>query len=248
MKKQLKLSMLSALALLLFATSSCDFGFNAFCEEANGQMVEQSFDMGAITDIALQIGASVHIKQGTTQTVEIHGKEDAIENLEMEVINGLWEIDFRDGDCMRNHEIVIYITLADVNSVKVSGSGDIHMDEDTIQLDHALEYNISGSGRINALLDITELDTRISGSGELNLAGFSNANTIRISGSGDINAFELMSVDNDIDISGSGNAEIFSDGGLLDVKISGSGKVFYKGTPGSINVDISGSGDLVDAN
>ena len=246
MKKQLKLSMLSALAVLLFATS-CDLK-STFCEEANGPQVEQSFDLDAITDIELNINASVHITQGATQSVEIHGKEDAIENLKMDIVNGLWMIEFEDNKCMRNHELVIYITLVDVNSVDVSGSGDIHMDEDTIQLDHALEYRISGSGRINALLDVTEVDTRISGSGELNLAGFTNANNVRISGSGDINAFDLVSTNADINISGSGNAEVFVDGGVLDVKISGSGKVFYKGIPSSINVDISGSGDLVDAN
>ena len=248
MRKQLNLILFAAMTALLFTTTSCDLGFNGLCEEANGSDVEQAFDLDEITDVALNISASVYIKQGATQVIEIHGKEDAIDRLELDVVNGLWEIEFPNKECMKNHELKIYITVPDINSVKVSGSGDIHMDEDTIILDHALEYTISGSGRIDALLDVTEVNTKISGSGDLNLAGLANKNDISISGSGKIRAFDLISTDCEINVAGSGNAEVYVDGGILDVKISGSGKVSYKGTPNSVNMDISGSGDLIDAN
>jgi hypothetical protein len=247
MKNQLNLILFAAMTALLLTTTSCDLR-NGLCEEANGADVEEVFDLDEITDIALNISASVYIKQGTTQAVEIHGKEDAIDRLELDVVNGLWEIEFPKKECMKNHELKIYITVLDINSVTVSGSGDIHMDEDTISLDHPLEYTISGSGRINALLDVTEVKTTISGSGDLNLAGLTDKNEIKVSGSGKIKAFDLISTDCSITVSGSGNSEVYVDGGLLDVKISGSGKVSYKGTPGSFNMDISGSGDLIDAN
>ena len=248
MKKQLNFILFASMTALLFTLTSCDLGYNGLCEEANGADVEQSFDLDNITDIALNIPASVYIKQGTEQTVEIHGKEDAVDRLELDVVNGLWEIKFPNRECMKNHELKVYITVVDINSVKVSGSGDIHMDEDTISLNHALAYTISGSGRINALLNVVEVSTTISGSGDLNLAGFAGKNDIKVSGSGKIKAFDLISTDCGIDVSGSGDAEVHIDGGLLDVKISGSGKVRYKGTPGSLNIDISGSGDLIDAN
>ena len=61
-------------------------------------------------------------------------------------------------------------------------------------------------------------------------------------------SFDLKSVNHNIDISGSGNAEVFVDGGSLDANISGSGKVYYKGAPSSFNTDITGSGKIVDAN
>jgi hypothetical protein len=248
MKKQLNFILLAAMTAFLLTTTSCDLGFNGLCEEANGADVEQSIDLETITDVELNISASVYIEQGTEQSVEIHGKEDAIDRLELDVVNGLWAIEFPNKECMKNHELKIYITVMDINSVKVSGSGDVYMDEDTISLDHALEYNISGSGRINALLDVTEVNTKISGSGDLNLAGLAGKNDITVSGSGKIKAFDLVSTDCEIKVSGSGDTEVYVDGGLLDVKVSGSGKVSYKGTPGSINMDISGSGDVIDAN
>lgn len=248
MRKELNLILFAAMTALLFTVTSCDLSFNGLCEEANGADAEQSFDLDSITDVTLNISASVYIKQGTEQAVEIHGKEDAIDRLELDVVNGLWEIEFPNKECMKNHELKIYITVVDINSVKVSGSGDIYMDEDTISLNHPLEYTISGSGRINALLDVTEVNTTITGSGDLNLSGLAGKNEIRVSGSGKIKAFDLISTDCEIKVTGSGDAEVYVDGGSLDVKISGSGKVKYKGTPGSINIDISGSGDLVDAN
>jgi hypothetical protein len=247
MKKQVNFILFAIMTALLFTTTGCDWNVG-MCEEANGGAVEKVFDMPIITDISLNISASIYIKQGTTQSVEIHGKQDAIDRLNTNVTSGLWEIEFLKGECMSNHEIVIYITVADINSVKISGSGDIYMNEDTISLNHALEYKILGSGRINALLNVTEVNTSIAGSGELNLAGYAEDNDISISGSGDINAFDLLSKNCKINVSGSGNSEVYVEGGILDVKISGSGKVYYKGTPSSFNMNITGSGDLIDAN
>ena len=67
-----------------------------------------------------------------------------------------------------------------------------------------------------------------------------------ISGSGKIRAYDLLSAETNIRISGSGNAEL-SVADYLKAKVSGSGKVRYKGNP-TVDVDISGSGKVERAN
>ncbi len=244
MKQQVQLLMfLSVLALF---TSSCDF--NYLCEEATGDYAEKIVSLGEITDITLTIGATVHVKQGSSEGVIIKGKEDAIGNLDLDVVSNLWKIDFIDGRCMRNHDLVIEITVQDLNSLKISGSGDIFANSDTFQLDDELSLNISGSGNIHLLANAPSLESKISGSGDIILEGHAPASEINITGSGKVRAYDLQTTDSKITVTGSGDAHVWVDGGALDVRITGSGTVYYKGLPGSVVVDITGSGELVDAN
>jgi len=246
MKKRVHLLMLAVLSIVTLMTSSCDFDY--FCEDATGDFAEKAVQLGEITDVSLNIGATVHIKQGSEEGVVIKGKEDAINNLDLDVVSNLWEIDFIDGRCMRNHDLVIEITVQDLNSLKIAGSGSIFATEDTLQLDDELTTNISGSGRIDILANGPSIENHISGSGTLNLTGNMTENEIHVSGSGRIRAFDLWTLNSKITISGSGNAEVWVDGGTLDAKISGSGNVSYVGIPNSVLVDITGSGELIDAN
>jgi uncharacterized protein (AIM24 family) len=168
--------------------------------------------------------------------------------LNYDVISGLWKIAFEDGECRSDHDIEIDITVTDLKSLKVSGSGDIIVDSDTLVLEHELEMRISGSGAIYLKADLPSIDASISGSGDLELSGITQNLDIDISGSGRVEAFELASENARIEVSGSGKTEVFVDGGILDVDISGSGKVWYKGNPSSLVMDVSGSGEIIDAN
>ncbi len=246
MKKQIQIFAVALLLGTTIFTTSCDI--ETWCERATGDLIDETYDLGDITDINLSISADIYLKQGTETSVQVIGREDAVNNLNYDVVSGLWVIEFVDGKCMSNHDIEIHITVADVNSVKISGSGNVYATEDTLDLDDALDLTISGSGTIDLLIDGTELNTKISGSGDLKLDGLVSNHTIKVSGSGEIQAFQLYTINTDIKVSGSGDAEVFVDGGDLDARISGSGKVYYKGTPGSLSMDISGSGKLVDAN
>jgi hypothetical protein len=97
-------------------------------------------------------------------------------------------------------------------------------------------------------MDATDIETSISGSGDIRLAGEATNHTLKVSGSGNLSGYELKSINQMITISGTGNAEVFVDGGILDAKISGSGKVYYKGNSSSFSADITGSGSVIDAN
>ena len=65
---------------------------------------------------------------------------------------------------------------------------------------------------------------------------------IKVSGFGKINAFDLVTDNTDIVISGSGEANVNANE-ELDVKISGFAKVNYKGDP-AIEQSVSGSGKI----
>ena len=248
MKKQVLLLGLALLTIISLTTTSCDLNFEGLCEQATGDEVSYLYDLDEITDIALSLGVDVHLKKGGDQEILIKGKEDALDRLNFDVVSGLWEIRFEDGECMKNHDIKIEITVQDIHSLKVSGSGRIYADSETMYLDHLIDLKVSGSGKVYLDVDAPKVQGKISGSGDIDLTGLTPELEATISGSGKFRAFDLTATNVDLKITGSGNSEVFVDNGLLNVDISGSGKVYYKGAPNSITMDVTGSGELIDAN
>ena len=81
-----------------------------------------------------------------------------------------------------------------------------------------------------------------SGSGGMDLSGETKKFSGDVSGSGDIRAMNLKSEESDLQVSGSGNIDVYASI-KLDASISGSGDVRYKGDA-KVNRSTSGSGDV----
>lgn len=225
--------------------SSCFIDNDDFwnCERGNGPIIEQELFLADFSAIDLDIPADVCITQGAEQVVIVEGEQNIINELDLDIDNGRWEIDF--DDCVRDYEgLKIFITLPFYDELRVSGSGLI-FSNDIIAMDK-IELRVSGSGDIDVALDVEEVDSRIIGSGGIKLEGVADYAEHEINGSGDLRAFDLITGDTEIKIRGSGSAEVFAEE-RLDVKITGSGDVFYRGNP-RLRIDISGSGDVIDAN
>ncbi|MEZ5198521.1 MAG: head GIN domain-containing protein [Bacteroidales bacterium] len=213
-------------------------------DKRDGPIVSQNFELPTITGIALSIDAEVILTEGDSQEVRIEAQQNIINNIEKYVSNGIWGIDFYN-NVGSHSSIRIFITSKMLDYASISGSGFIHTDNmftDTTNL--YLKISGSGSISVHTIADLIESD--ISGSGQIMASGQANEHRIYISGSGNVRAFGLETENTSVDISGSGNSEVFVKN-YLDVKISGSGSVYYKGNP-QINVNISGSGGVIDSN
>lgn len=213
------------------------------CERGQGPTITRVLELDSFSGIDLKISGNVVIKQGPEQFVEVEGQENIIELLKLNVSNDTWDIRFED--CVRNHEdLTFYITLPQIGYLSISGSG--RVEGDGLLTGDDLNLRISGSGDIDLELDYTQVDATISGSGDIKLEGDCQEFELDITGSGDYHAFELESQVGDIEINGSGNAEVFVHDNL-DVRITGSGDVYYIGNP-LLDIHITGSGKVKDAN
>lgn len=244
------LNMNSNYFLLLFfcasalTYSSCFIDDDDFrCERGAGPIIEQELFLNNFSSIDLDIPADVCITQGNEQIVIVEGEQNIINELDLDVDNGRWEIEF--DDCVRDYEgLKIFITLPVYEQLRVSGSGLI-FSNDIIAGDE-MDLRVTGSGDINLALEVEELRTRITGSGEIKLEGIAEEAEHEINGSGDLEAFDLATEDTEVTIRGSGDAEVLV-ADRLDVRITGSGDVFFRGNP-RLGIDITGSGDVIDAN
>lgn len=213
------------------------------CVNGNGPIVSAELDMPPIDGINFAMSGQVFITQGPEQSVRIEAKQNIIDELELNVNNGLWIID--TDRCVRDvDDFKVFITMTDITEISLSGSGDI-VGENFFTVNDII-VRILGSGDMDLGLDADDIEADIFGSGNMILEGTGDSLDAHITGSGDIRAFNLEVNRAKFDITGSGDGEIAVIN-ELDVRISGSGDVRYKGNP-SVDVVITGSGRVVDAN
>ena len=208
-----------------------------------GQENKEKRDVGNFEEIGLGVAADLYLKQGSTTEVIIEAKEEILKKLKTEVKNGKLYIGFDSKKSFNYPRFKIYITTPDINGLSVSGSGDI-IAETAVSTDE-ISLKISGSGDINIdNLQAKKVLAGISGSGNIYLGG-SNLDylEIGISGSGNLKAEKLPTEDFQGRISGSGSCRI-NVKSTLKASISGSGRIHYSGNP-LIDASISGSGKVI---
>lgn len=234
--------------ITVFSVSSCfididDDGTDSTCLRGSGPIVSEEMELNRIDGINLKLPGTVYLRQGDVQKVVVEGQSNIVDYLERTVKGGMWEIEV--DRCVRNmEELRIFITLPQIATVRISGSGKVI--GETMLVADDIDLGISGSGDISLALMADDINSGISGSGNLILEGEADEIRFLVSGSGDLQAFKLKARKGEVEISGSGDVEVYATE-QLDILITGSGDVLYHGNP-SLNVAISGSGEVVDAN
>jgi len=199
------------------------------------------------TRLSFNIPGDVIIKQGETQSVELQGDAELLSKIKTEVtgdklvIGNKTKWNFNDRDKTKTK---VYITVASIKEINISGSGDLTTDGKF--LCENLDLKISGSGNIKFEGTINgDLEASIAGSGDFVFKGTCRNAHSNVSGSGnmklDINVEEEIK----LRIAGSGDIKMEGKAKTFDAKVSGSGNIHGAGfAVTKADVDIAGSGDV----
>jgi hypothetical protein len=215
------------------------------CEKVvgDGPVVTENRNKTGFSGIDLMVSGNVYYTQSPEYKVEVRAQQNILEVLETYVSNGNLVIKYENDVRVRRHEdITIYISTPDMNSLRVSGSGNINTTNPINT--SSMEMDISGSGNI-AITNLTTnyVDANISGSGSINVqGGTATEEKLKISGSGNMDLQHVAAKTANTTTSGSGDTHV-QVSERLNVTISGSGSVYYLGQP-VINASISGSGKV----
>src|SRR5690606_20865911 len=152
------------------------------CAQITGTGIEvtKNIDLATITGIGLGINADVFIKQGAKQEITIKGQQNIIDNIKTKVTDGTWRIEF-DKNVRKHEKIEIRITLSELKSLAVGGSGEI-TGEGKFKNVNELDLSIGGSGEIDIDVEAKKITCSLGGSGEMELAGSCNDLSISLSG------------------------------------------------------------------
>lgn len=226
-----------ALAMISVVTS---------CKKINGKgdVVREVRNIYGFTGVSLSVDANTYIRQDTFYKVEILAQQNVLDVIESPLEGGTLVIKLKDHTILGKHDpITVYITSPELNSLNISGSGNI--EGNTCLSGVSLNLVISGSGNIRLPgIQMKDIQSNISGSGNISIVeGNVSKEDLNISGSGSIDLLGIVSDTVYARISGSGNIRVTSER-FLDGTISGSGNVYYMGSP-VVNAHISGSGAII---
>jgi len=186
-----------------------------------GEIVKKKLNVDNFHSLGLGLNATVYLTQGSAHSVEIEAQQNIIDNLELDVENGSWNI--KGKKRIKEYKaVVIHITMPTVKALSIGGAG-----------------KILGKSEFK---NLEELKVSIGGSGEVSLAGSATATSISIAGSGKVDVRQLGSGSSKVSIAGSGDAFVDVKD-KLTVSIAGSGSVFYNGKP-SVKTSVAGSGKV----
>lgn len=257
--KTLQLTRTLYLALVAgFFLTGCDADGILPCENGDGTRVSEPRTETGFDKILLDLPGDVYITEGEDFAIDITAQQNIIDQIKTEVTGSLLEIS--KDRCIRSYKTIrIDITLPDISSLEVDGSGDIYvLDRFTGSnldlfvkgsgsIDMVGDYQktyleVDGSGDISLATQSLEIETRIKGAGDVFLTGSADIHNVDMDGSGNLESFEMISEVCEVRIDGSGDADVHVTS-ELNVRILGSGDVRYKGTP-AVDASITGSGKL----
>src|SRR5258708_24845830 len=158
--------------------------------------------LSGFNDIILAVPFDLYITKGSKKSVKVEAPADVMDRILTEINGGVLKIYtkheyFHWGDLLGNHKkILIYVTIRDVNSINISGSGDATF-KDGIKA-NSLRLSISGSGDMMGKVDVKTLESSISGSGDMKLAGSAENSAVKVVGSGAFTARNFIIVNSSV--------------------------------------------------
>nr|WP_298927624.1 head GIN domain-containing protein [uncultured Allomuricauda sp.] len=230
------------LALSMVAITHAQWGKRI---KGNGNVVTVERSVGDYDAVALAGWFDVELVAGDEGELTLKGESNLLEYIKTEVKNGKLIVKVEKGVNLKpsnwNSGIYITVPVEAINSVTLSGSGDI-VGKTTLKSDN-FDTRISGSGDITLAIEAENVEATLSGSGDINLEGRATNLDIQVSGSGDIKAYELEAEFATVQVSGSADVKVTVNQSI-DARVSGSGDISYRGNPKKIKSKSSGAGDI----
>ncbi len=187
----------------------------------------------------------VDLVEGAEGNITLKGEENLLEYIITEVKDGKLVVKVKKGYYLQSSwskgSIYITIPVEQINSVSMSGSGDL-VGKTRLKAND-FSTSMSGSGDLSLTVEATNMSVSVSGSGDMKLQGSTENLEVQISGSGDVHAYELIADNVNAQVSGSADIEVTANE-MLKARVSGSGDISYRGNPKKIDSKTSGSGDI----
>lgn len=188
----------------------------------------------------------VYVTQGNNESVKVEADDEDMERIITEVKGGELKIYTKSSNSnwginWSSKKRVIHVVAKDINSISLTGSGDVYF-KDGIRTNN-LKLRLTGSGDITGKVDVQNLESSIVGSGDITVTGRAQTSDVGVSGSGDFTGRDLTTVNTSVKVRGSGDARV-NVSTQLDAAVSGSGDIHYTGAAKQVSTSKAGSGSI----
>ncbi len=215
----MKMLLLLNVAALLLVSSGCSLLHFVQGEAGSGVSATEQREIGDFDKVDFSGMANITIACGQSPTLAVTIDDNLMPWIETRVVDGTLKI--RSTKRINPMVTPTYqITTGNISSVAMAGSGSVTVTD------------ISGD----------EFQFDLAGSGKLNATGVAERVDIEIAGSGSVDLQQLVARHVSVEIAGSGKGTVHATE-TLAVEIAGSGNIDYIGSP-EIRKDIAGSGGV----
>jgi Putative auto-transporter adhesin, head GIN domain len=209
--------------LFTFVFSSCHLVSDKRIR-GNGTFKTQSRPAGTFSNVDVRSNIDLYIKQDSVRSIRIEADENLLEYIIIKTEGDKLIIEPEDGYKLSgSKKIRVYVSSPVFKKLEASGACDIY-GENMITSADAVDIDLSGSSDVKLEVKSPKVEAELSGAGSIELKGETKDLFVHGSGSTDIKCFEMIAENVKVEISGSGDAEVFANA-KLDVEISGSGHI-----------------------
>lgn len=225
------------ISIITFLFASCS---ELKHRHGDGDITFKTYEIGDFNEIELQGHYDVEIVPGKNHGVEIETDNNLLDYIEV-YTRGNRLIISNNEPIQSDYGIKVKIDCISLERIscggasKISSLGQIESDR--------LELSLSGAGKIDLEVLCNELEMNISGAGLIKLSGKTRSEYLELSGAGHLDAFELVSEECNLNLSGVGKANVFVTE-RLNASVSGIGGVSYRGNPDNVIENVSGLGKI----
>ena len=220
-------------------------GCSSECIQDSGKHVVKDAVVKNFDQIKITGAIKLVIKQDSSYAIKIDADSSIVNMVRTDVSSGELRVKLDDGIYCGTDSVVVYAGIGElkklntVGAVKVVGDGRIYATD--------VDLKLEGTSDVSLDLSASKLTTRIDGIGKLALTGQTGVHNLTAKGTSTVNAFDFVAGIYDINIDGTGKANInvLND---LKIKTAGSSEVYYKGNPKNVDEKKSGATKLEKVN
>lgn len=206
---------LTLASLALFILSACKFGG----VHGSGVRKTEKRDLASFTSIETSGAFEVEVRCQKPASFEIEADDNLLPLVQSEVRSGVLHVSTTKG-YNSSGGIVMRITVPDIESVKSTGAGKIHV------------------------FDVKNDNFEIQSTGATQMVASGQSKSVKIgsTGAGKIDAHNLRAETADVRVTGAGNVDVYATD-QLDITVSGAAHVTYSGNP-KVSKHILGAGEV----
>lgn len=241
--KNLK-TILGLIFLLSITTTHAQWWGGGKSVKGNGEVTKKKRTTSDYDGIKCAGFMDFKLVEGDEGKIIIEGESNLLEYIITEVKNGKLIVKVENGKNLKpsnNKPLIITIPYKNIESVSLSGSGDV-WNEGVIN-SSSFSAAVAGSGDLILNIDANDTNASVSGSGDLTLKGKTTNLKTSVAGSGDFHGYKLESKNVNASVAGSGDISI-NCSGELKARVAGSGDIEYRGNPTKKDTKVSGSGSI----
>ena len=242
----------AVLSLSLVLVSGCSFGgvtLSRYSGNGNVESKEVTLTDGEYTLLVKDIHfynhqgrAMITIHEDLDPQIVVKTDENILDTISIAVDESAKSITVQ-GDKKHRYDITSFnIEMGSpVNSIQIDGGFSVDLDLPSVS-DFAMVINGAIEGNL-LFGSLSTLSLEINGASNLKLEGECVKSTAIINGASNIQAYDFITEDSSIDLSGASNYQVHVTG-ILDAKINGIGSITYTGSPATVNKNIRGLGSI----